>query len=444
MANAYLLKILAKGQKISTRLYEKLMADSSLDSITKKRITMYYKGDKRLAVDKLIAKLKKKTMHGGLGDFKQFTIDNDTKYTIGAKLGSGAFATVYALTLNGAENTEYCVKVFDKQPPQVAEKMVENVRALLQEFGVISGTTLTEYLSSDKNDSWYFMKRMFRDVSFMKKFALYDATIIDKVHTVIQNLSQISSLNSLKLIHGDMKLANILLKSATEKEVAVTDFDSVLTYNTEGTIVVMDMATPHPRTIQHIAVTPLFTHPLYFVWVKFHNDLSSIDSSISAVNIWEKSLISTGVKGAIKDGIIKVLKTYNYEDYIRQASTNKNKFIQALATFDMYSFAISLLYECIVQKQSYECAKVWGEMASENDINLVKNYEMMYNKACNLLEKCFPPSKVQGGRQKKSQKGGSPPALDSLLVKDQEACEAFKQDQNTIIIDIGSLFPTTP
>lgn len=63
-----LLRVLSSQKKLSPKLYETLMNDSSLPMEVKKKVTLYYKGDKRLSVVKfqeLIKKKGRKSQKGG-------------------------------------------------------------------------------------------------------------------------------------------------------------------------------------------------------------------------------------------------------------------------------------------------------------------------------------------------------------------------------------------
>jgi serine/threonine protein kinase len=435
MANAYLLKILAKGQKISTRLYEKLMADSSLDSITKKRITMYYKGDKRLAIDKLIAKLKKKTMHGGVVQFFTF---KDTKYMTGKELGKGEFATVYELKIvgNPNEDTQLCVKIFSKNQNDI----VQNISSFETEFRGIENTTLLPTPPCNETCNYYVMKMVQQDPGINP----YNTDAgINNITNVLKTHSTTLSKHRLQFVHGDIKLANILVKSDT---VAITDYDNVMTYDKDGKIVVYDNDAPlYKAAIANVAVTPLFTHPLYFVWVKYNYDLETIDKTIDVIKVWKAALKTIKTSEAIVVAIETVLQACNYESFIIGALNSKAKFVKAISSFDTYSFAVSLLYTCLSKKVSYECAKMWVDQgfASASNTKMVESYEIMYNKSCELLKDCF--TVTEGGR-KKVQKGGSPPPLLDQLIKnvqgmDTNACLSLTPDLNTTIVDINSLFP---
>lgn len=398
------------------------MADSAFDAIIKKRITMYYKGDKRLAVSKLISKLKsRKLMHGGEGE--EYIIDG-TSYTKGKTIGSGAFADVFALVNKEKqqENLEYCIKIFKTDQPDI----IQNIKTFGKQFPSLQGTTLLSNLSC--SDNCYFMKRMIRDVSFLKKLVLYKPDLSDKICDVL------ASFKPYKFVHGDIKLANILVDS--NDSIAVTDFDNVLTYNDRGTICTFEGTEESPRSVVKIAVTPLFTHPLYFVWVKYHKDLFS-DLNITgeqALEIWEKAVSGNNPK--IVDAMKKVLEPFT-------ASFASKNIIDKISTFDTYSFAMSLLYECILQKPSYECAKVWGELASTEDKALVSKYEAMYKKACDLLQSCFfqQETSMQGGKKKKTYKGGASVPLQELRndIGEIDYCDV----QQTKIINIDDLFRPT-
>lgn len=77
-----LLRVLSSQKKMSLKLYETLMNDSSVSMEVKKKVTLYYKGDKRLSVVKFQELIKKKGRKSQKGGGWTFGIVEPNQYGI--------------------------------------------------------------------------------------------------------------------------------------------------------------------------------------------------------------------------------------------------------------------------------------------------------------------------------------------------------------------------
>lgn len=80
-----LLRVLSSQKKLSHKLYETLMNDTSVSAEVKKKVALYYKGDKRLSVVKFQDLLKKRIKGQKGGGWKIGAVAGENQYVVQAQ-----------------------------------------------------------------------------------------------------------------------------------------------------------------------------------------------------------------------------------------------------------------------------------------------------------------------------------------------------------------------
>lgn len=277
-----LLVTLKKGNVPSEKVLKKV--ESVLPRGIIERLTKYCSGDKRIRVEKLVMDIsavlkrvktgggwefeadgnKYKINHGGveydvgektLSPTKQEIVEIDgQEYRVGSLINEGSFARVHSFTPpNG-----YAIKIY--KDPSTSKVFLQNLGNIYSHLSksVRDGRT-TFAMEPTIGNNYYILKEC--------SGALTDAfSYLEKAEDIISNITWLNlsvskaitnvitiNLTKASVIHGDMKLENVLY----------TEIDFIYLHDFDGSLLDVDGKRISSRDHN---ITVRYTHPLYFVF----------------------------------------------------------------------------------------------------------------------------------------------------------------------------------
>ena len=472
-------RVLQEKQNITKHSFTAFVHDAKIPLALRKKVALYFKGDKRVSKDKLLAALQATALRypqkqkGGVGDnclfpvyngilrdvradkappaftfgvplqvsmsqlFKKPPENNSTKpevvgvnilklhcvaetnenkgastpgspkplfvesmngnrYDLGDSIGSGGMADVYDIT-----GTQFVAKVFkrpgnmtDDQYNTMVTDSITNISKFLENFSDIVNKTSfhttksTEMIiTSNDQKTGYLMLKM---KDSLDKLIDIDEnkinTLSSYINTSIRILLDTEKSTRIlldtekstppRLIHGDIKLANILYQDATQAnilpKVVLHDFDGVYMYNPD-TLLPLDysfengyqreihctISSTHPFFLyyKHIAVKPGISETGIFSQLQSNAKLHFAfwKAAIAAINTndqFKKVVVDLVNKFIGADYHLKVLNLLSQQSDITRGFTESP--LQAwvksiLLKCDQYSLGMSILVHCTLK-----------------------------------------------------------------------------------------------
>ena len=383
------LRVVSSNKKISTKLYEFVINDNLISHDLKRKIGLYYKGDKRQSIIKLKSALKEnKLQHGGgwkIGvvankgavniqgsklayDYQgsdtithnvQETINiNSIEYTINTIVGSGALANVYDINTK----PDLVVKIFRQDIPVVYDNTKKCINEFLTYFeNKIQYTSFplgeTDlFVQTNEQRNGYFMMKMNQInidnvTSLIKDFEKAKQTLLDSKH----NTTNIQ----FNFIHGDIKIENMLNHN---ERVVMTDMDGVFVYNLDT----LQHKTEYKYDRQ-IYMTPVCTHPIlpwYTQMLRIGNNQFTFTSSDDHMVYWDAMWAHMNMNNSsvniVHKTIIDILNE-KYGDYkiainvFLSNSEQSNKItwlMNQLKLVDLYSLGASAIFHSLKKKNT--------------------------------------------------------------------------------------------
>lgn len=375
------LRVVSSDKKISTKLYESFINDINISDDLKRKIGLYYRGDKRLSTTKLKNTLKStKIQRGGgwkIGVVKNkgdidvegsklaYDFDSDSSPTISITeqifnnvltqigfvdllIGSGAFANVYNIINNGT----IVVKLFRQDLPIVYNNTKVCITEFLENF-----PTFIKYTSFSSMNNVFVHTNIPRYGYLMNKMSpitTVNLEIFTKAKETLLIFQKNTTNQNYNFIHGDIKIENMLDNGG---DIVMTDMDGVFVYDI--------------KTLQHISnknysrqiyMTPVCTHPILpwytqmlRIGIDFDNFTIGDDHMIYWDAMWAHMSGITVVQ-IVKAEIIKILNTKYQNDYRKSINVflKSNKIndihtwiMNQLANVDLYSLGASALFHSL-------------------------------------------------------------------------------------------------
>ena len=147
----------------------------------------------------------------------------DEEYTIGKKIGTGAFSEVYAC-IHNTTNKPYAVKIINKKIfEQVDKNMLRNEIAILK---LISHPNVINLkYTSESNDEIFIVTELIEDGDFFNFIINRPCFKEDQLKRIIRQLLEgIAYLHEFGIVHCDIKPENILYDKTTDNIIKLTDF----------------------------------------------------------------------------------------------------------------------------------------------------------------------------------------------------------------------------
>ena len=147
----------------------------------------------------------------------------DEEYTLGKKIGTGAFSEVYSC-IHKLTNKPYAVKIINKKIfEQVDKDLLRNEIAILK---LISHPNVINLkYTSESNDEIFIVTELIKDGDFFDFISNKPCFTEDNLKKVIRQLLEgIAYLHEFGIVHCDIKPENILYDKETGNIVKLTDF----------------------------------------------------------------------------------------------------------------------------------------------------------------------------------------------------------------------------
>lgn len=392
-----LLRVISSKNKLGKNLYENLLNDPSISREIQRKVTLYYKGDKRLSVLNFKETLKKESKKqrggggwqigvvNGVGAIKEIcnleiiVLDNskqqepnkvpfmynDKSYITNNLIGSGAFASVY----DTEDGSDFVVKIFKQK------NMLDHAKLCIADFMKLFPQITSSYIDGTvEGVSGYVMRKLHPidvndETNLLGTFEMAKKMLNECIQEQQSNLN-----NNVKFIHGDIKIENILLDSKNQNAI-LTDMDGVIVYNPINLLHVD--TNPYDR---QIFMTVTCSHPI-FPWytqkLRYFSE-SAINLS-DHMQLWENLWTVIGMNEStilknVHNNIMTILN-YNYSNPQERDGEgfkmdgSYNTFVQSLTNedlikkyvteqlekIDLYSIGASAICHCVkisLQKSS--------------------------------------------------------------------------------------------
>lgn len=161
----------------------------------------------------------------GLCKSKHFTkLNENTKYTLGQKIGEGSFGKIYMCK----NDYSLCIKVISKHNSEgyISTRNILNVYNEIKILEYINHENILKFVSSIENkESIYIVYNYISGIDFIDYASNYEINEKLSIHFLKTIISVLVYLHSKTIVHGDLKCDNIIINPINNK-LTIIDFGS--------------------------------------------------------------------------------------------------------------------------------------------------------------------------------------------------------------------------